>query len=437
MANEEEQESIEGLELESSDVSTELEPQEDLEQSQEEPASSQDEQDLEHIPQDDQESDDNTDPIQGTLTKKKKIILIAAAASGLLIITMLLLYLFGFFDAEPIKVQELNPDKTTEMMVNPPKEKYAFKVKDINKKRLNRKLALLTRDEIIELDKPEDEIIVKNDIQAAISQEKSTIVEEIETNNIDENNTSETVTEIEKTIIEQDQKTIPVKISKEAMETSVKDEMLASDTQTKMDTIDESVMLKTDEIDSNKDIEFETVKKDNILVQEIIDNEVNGNTTETNPIEEDNTVQIEALDMDMTEKDTSEEVMSQDDDLADNQEEMMTSTIDQTQVSNSKLEDKKQEEIENPESAQKSFLMFAQVATIKTKLYLSFLQKINKLEKRISVCRNDINHIEIFVGPFTSEEERSSVLNKINNSLVNDAFAIDFTQNEFDKRCKL
>jgi len=81
--------------------------------------------------------------------------------------------------------------------------------------------------------------------------------------------------------------------------------------------------------------------------------------------------------------------------------------------------------------------MFAQVATIKTKLYLSFLQKINKIEKRISVCRNDVNHIEIFVGPFTSEEERSLVLSKINNSLVNDAFAIDFTQNEFDKRCKL
>mgnify|MGYP000083921882 FL=1 len=437
MANEEEQESIEGLELESSDTELESESQEEVEHSQEEQANSEDEQDLDNVSQDDQESDsdDNSDSIQGTLSKKKKIILIAAAVSGLLIIVTLLLYLFGFFDSEPIKVEEVNSDKTKEMMVTPPKKKYTFRVKDINKKRLNRKLALLTRDEIIELDKPEDEVIVKNDIQEAIEQEKSIAVKEIASNNMDQNNSSEAHMQVEETVVAEAEKTMPEEISTDKMDTSVKEEIVATDRQEKMDTVDESVILKKEEIVPNKDIEFETVKKDNILVQEIIDNEVNENTIETTPTEEDQAVQKDAPDINMTEKPMSEEVMAQNDHMSTNTEEVMIPAMNDTQISNNK--NQIEDSIEDLESTQKSFLMFAQVATIKTKLYLSFLQKINKIEKRISVCRNDVNHIEIFVGPFTSEEERSLVLSKINNSLVNDAFAIDFTQNEFDKRCKL
>ncbi len=437
MANEEEQESIEGLELESSDTELESESQEEVEHSQEEQANSEDEQDLDNVSQDDQESDsdDNSDSIQGTLSKKKKIILIAAAAAGFIIITMLVLYLFGFFDSEPIKVEVVQTDKTKEMIVTPPKKKYTFKVKDINKKRLNRKLALLTRDEIIELDKPEDEVIVKNDIQEAIEQEKSIAVKEIASNNMDQNNSSEAHMQVEETVVDEAEKTMPEEISTDKIDTSAKEEIVDTDRQEKMDTVDESVILKKEEIVPNKDIEFETVKKDNILVQEIIDNEVNENTIETTPTEEDQAVQKDAPDINMTEKPMSEEVMAQNDHMSTNTEEVMIPAMNDTQISNS--QDQVEDSIEDLESTQKSFLMFAQVATIKTKLYLSFLQKINKIEKRISVCRNDVNHIEIFVGPFTSEEERSLVLSKINNSLVNDAFAIDFTQNEFDKRCKL
>ena len=83
----------------------------------------------------------------------------------------------------------------------------------------------------------------------------------------------------------------------------------------------------------------------------------------------------------------------------------------------------------------KSFLKFAQIATIKQHLYLSFLHQIREIDKRISVCRNDLNVIQIFVGPFENDEDRKEVLNKINQHIVHDAFAIDFTQEEFDKRC--
>ncbi len=433
MTNEKEEESIEGLEIESSDANVEVE------QSQEELAT-QDEQDKEDVPQNDQKedssgSDDDSDLIQGTLSKKKKIILTAASVSGLIIIITILLYLFGFFDSEPVKVEEVNAVKAKEIIVNPPKKKYTFKIEDINKKRLNRKLALLTRDEIIELDKPEDEIIVKNVIQKAVTQKKGTKIAETESNNMDKNNISEALTQVEETVIAETEKTMPVKISKDEMKTSVKEEIVTSHTQKKMDTMDKSVIFKKEEIVPNKDVEFETVIKDKILVEEIIDNNVKGNTTETTPTEVDHTVQIEALEINMTEKPMNEEVMGKNKDILTNLEEIMAAEMNDSHITNGK--NPVQEEIKDPELTQKSFLMFAQVATIKTKLYLSFLQKINKIEKRISVCRNDINHIEIFVGPFTNEEERNLVLNKINNSLVNDAFAIDFTQNEFDKRCKL
>ena len=85
----------------------------------------------------------------------------------------------------------------------------------------------------------------------------------------------------------------------------------------------------------------------------------------------------------------------------------------------------------------KSFLKLIQVATIKQTLYLSYLNKVNKIDKRISVCRNNDNDIQVFIGPFQNSAERKIVLDGIHTQIAQDAFIVDFTQKEFDNRCEL
>ena len=174
---------------------------------------------------------------------------------------------------------------------------------------------------------------------------------------MDKNNISEALTQVEETVIAETEKTMPVKISKDEMKTSVKEEIVTSHTQKKMDTMDKSVIFKKEEIVPNKDVEFETVIKDKILVEEIIDNNVKGNTTETTPTEVDHTVQIEALEINMTEKPMNEEVMGKNKDILTNLEEIMAAEMNDSHITNGK--NPVQEEIKDPELTQKSFLMFA------------------------------------------------------------------------------
>ena len=101
MANEEEQELIEGLELESTDNDSELQSSDEVETSKNSESS------VESVDNVSDESDSQDTPIQGKFSKKKKIIFIAAGVSGALIFILLLLFLFGFFDAEPVKVEEV------------------------------------------------------------------------------------------------------------------------------------------------------------------------------------------------------------------------------------------------------------------------------------------------------------------------------------------
>ena len=103
-----------------------------------------------------------------------------------IIIIGIALYFFGVFDSEPIKIEPVKNEKskvidpTKPVVVVPEKPKYKFKVKDINKKRLNRKLSLLTKYEIIEeevIPKLEEPIL---DTKEVMVEEKSEIKEAID-----------------------------------------------------------------------------------------------------------------------------------------------------------------------------------------------------------------------------------------------------------------
>ena len=423
MANNEndEQEAIEGLELEG------VYENEQVEENQAEDESSEQVEEntqVENSNNDSQEDDYEKAPaIQQRFPKFKKPIIITAGITLLVLLSVLGMYLFGFFDDEPVKPTTEKAVAVDNKPVIPPKKKYLFKVKDIDKKRLNRKLMLLTKDELIE----EEIIPSKEDTPnepMLIPDKKSMTTDVIEDKVTLE---SEEVVQIPSEVIV-DKNISESKNSNDLQEEIVVENVAISSSTIIEETIpevthkDDSTLVKIKgdtTIDTNQTTdELEVVKKDDTIVMEIIDDEIKDDITQQ-----------------------SEEIIASIDDtpISDTLEHEDTIILTKTKEEEPEItseEDTTSAEQDTMDAGQ-SFLRFAQVATIKTKLYLSFLQKINKIDKRISVCRNDVNHIEIFVGPFSSENERNGILSELNTSLVKDAFAIDFTQKEFDKRCKL
>lgn len=79
---------------------------------------------------------------------------------------------------------------------------------------------------------------------------------------------------------------------------------------------------------------------------------------------------------------------------------------------------------------------YIQVVTLKYQLYKTFLDKVKVVDARISVCKDDQNRTQVFIGPFSDTKKRQEVLKQINSSgVVNDAFGVEFTQDEYNKRC--
>lgn len=93
------------------------------------------------------------------------------------------------------------------------------------------------------------------------------------------------------------------------------------------------------------------------------------------------------------------------------------------------------EEIKNDTEKIDGFLKFINVAKIKGVLYKKYLDKIITINPNVILCRDDKNIIEIYYGPFENNETRNELLNKLVNSNFTEAYEVEFTKEEFDKRC--
>jgi chromosome segregation ATPase len=93
------------------------------------------------------------------------------------------------------------------------------------------------------------------------------------------------------------------------------------------------------------------------------------------------------------------------------------------------------EEIKNDTENIDGFLKFINVAKIKGVLYKKYLDKIITINPNVILCRDDKNIIEIYYGPFENNETRNELLNKLVNSNFTEAYEVEFTKEEFDKRC--
>ena len=82
-----------------------------------------------------------------------------------------------------------------------------------------------------------------------------------------------------------------------------------------------------------------------------------------------------------------------------------------------------------------SFLKLINVAKIKGNLYKKYLDKITTINPNAILCRDDKNKIEIYFGPFENNNKRVELLNKLINKGFDEAFELELTQEEFNKRC--
>lgn len=109
-------------------------------------------------------------------------------------------------------------------------------------------------------------------------------------------------------------------------------------------------------------------------------------------------------------------------------------------ISNTKVEEiinkePSSNEIKIDDEKKDGFLKFINVAKIKGVLYKKYLDKITAINPNIILCRDDKNKIEIYYGPFNNNETRIELLDKLINSNFGEAYSLEFTKEEFDKRC--
>ena len=108
------------------------------------------------------------------------------------------------------------------------------------------------------------------------------------------------------------------------------------------------------------------------------------------------------------------------------------------EIQNNTIEAK--DEIENIEkdnniNRNNGFLKFINIAKIKGVLYKKYLDDVISVNANVILCRDDKNRIELYYGPFNSDNERTELLNKLIDNGFEQAYELEFTKEEFDNRC--
>jgi len=93
------------------------------------------------------------------------------------------------------------------------------------------------------------------------------------------------------------------------------------------------------------------------------------------------------------------------------------------------------ESTDNNTQKSDGFLKFINVAKIKGVLYKKYLDSVVAVNANVILCRDDKNRIELYYGPFNTENERTELLKKLIENGFEQAYELEFTQEEFNNRC--
>lgn len=326
--------------------------------------------------------DDKEYAVQKKQTKLQKI-LIAVAAGLLVIITLgLIAYFLGFFDEEkPMPKEEVKKDVT-----KPAKPKVQFNDKDINVDRLNQKLNMLTKYEILEDAQKEKQKALEKE---RLHQEAQQKLEE------------ERLAKIQRMKALEDKR-----LEEEAMAQQKEEELLNSSQK-----IEEEVQEVQVEVAEPKDDTIQVTKenKDITVSYEVDPAQKQEQSMQEEQKEEPTMPKVEIVEMEMP---TNIEPV---------QEKMM--------------EEPPLEEDTQEENLENNFIKFIVISTNKRNIYKKELDQITAIDSNIKLCRDDANNIEVFIGPY-EESTRDIKLAVFKYAMKKSMIeAIDFTKEEFDKRC--
>lgn len=182
------------------------------------------------------------------------------------------------------------------------------------------------------------------------------------------------------------------------------------------------------ELLTNKNMEYQKEKEQKILEEEKklspVFNLVN-NLKDKEEIKKEEISKIEEI-----KEDKKEEIISEKKDIATSTN---NETKTQNETSNINSNSKKEETTKITESL--TFVKLINVAKIKGDLNKKYFDKVIEVNANVLLCRDDENIIELYYGPFLEDEIRDNLLSKLIKNGFKEAYSLEMTKEEFDKRC--
>ncbi|HRM36429.1 MAG TPA: hypothetical protein PLX81_08690 [Aliarcobacter cryaerophilus] len=195
------------------------------------------------------------------------------------------------------------------------------------------------------------------------------------------------------------------------------------------------------ELLTNKNMEYQKEKEQKILEEEKklspVFNLVNNLKDKEEIKKEENSIvnsednkKEEISKIEEIKEDKKEEIISENKDLTTN---TSNETKTQNETSNINSNSKKEETTKITESL--TFVKLINVAKIKGDLNKKYFDKVIEVNANVLLCRDDENIIELYYGPFLEDEIRDNLLSKLIKNGFKEAYSLEMTKEEFDKRC--
>ena len=195
------------------------------------------------------------------------------------------------------------------------------------------------------------------------------------------------------------------------------------------------------ELLTNKNMEYQKEKEQKILEEEKklspVFNLVNNLKDKEEIKKEENSIvssednkKEEISKIEEIKEDKKEEIISENKDLTTN---TSNETKTQNETSNINSNSKKEETTKATDSL--TFVKLINVAKIKGDLNKKYFDKVIEVNANVLLCRDDENIIELYYGPFLEDEIRDNLLSKLIKNGFKEAYSLEMTKEEFDKRC--
>ena len=195
------------------------------------------------------------------------------------------------------------------------------------------------------------------------------------------------------------------------------------------------------ELLTNKNMEYQKEKEQKILEEEKklspVFNLVNNLKDKEEIKKEENSIvnlednkKEEISKIEEIKEDKKEEIISEKKDIATS---TSNETKTQNETSNINSNSKKEETTKTNESS--TFVKLINVAKIKGDLNKKYFDKVIEVNANVLLCRDDENIIELYYGPFLEDEIRDNLLSKLIKNGFKEAYSLEMTKEEFDKRC--